>query len=348
MRIVALDPSGCGLGLCIGLADLGHDVTYHGLWNGQPTDGFGTDLCRRFAGHRFGTRRSDADLAARIDGCDVLLGVDVFADYLHALTHAIDTAAPMDAADPFAPTRNPLVYPARLARWLDLAARAPRFAVVDASDAAGPREEAFAALPHAVCFARERTTPDPAWRPFPFLYNNVLLAVEHLVAERDWLLPRSSATDHDWLFCGTLRHPRYGDRRLRGIATAHRRWPQLRGHVVVDAPFVEVLNRMQRTRHCLDLPGAGELCFRLHEALATGTPLLRLAPGAVALPTGLADVVVQTPLAAPIDPELVRTRYREHYAPRAAAATLLQGLAAPRTLVRPPCPTPLVPAHAAR
>jgi hypothetical protein len=322
VRIVVQDPTGSGLGLAIGLVELGHAVTYRGTRGGggsadAPTARLQRDLVRRCFGAGDANEHADGDL---------LVAVDTFADFLHALENGIGAGAPMDPHDAFAATHNPLVYPERLRRWLDLASRAPRLCVVDLSDAGAPREVAFEALPQATLLFREQSARGGPWQPFPYLYNNVLLAVEHLHAEHEWWRPsaRRSASV-DWTFCGTLHHPRYGDRRLRALATANRRWPTLRGHVAIGAPFVEVLHLLQSTRYCLDLPGAGELCFRLHEALALGTPLLRLGPGRVELPAGLAGVVTCDPeRLAPADAETVRDVYRGHYAPRAAAAALLR------------------------
>lgn len=326
MRIAVHDPTGCGLGLALGLVEHGHAVGYEGP-ELQAGHAGGTPLCDTLV-TRWLPRCARAPTA---DDCDLLVAVDVFADFLTALHGGVGSDTPWDPSDPFAPTRNPLAYPARLSRWLELAARAPALAVVDMSDAEGPREVAFEELPHAQCFAREAGHEGP-WRPFPYLYNNVLLAIERLFAPSDWRMPEPRRTPRfDWVFCGTVRHPRYGDRRVRSIAHAHRRWPGLRGHVTVAAPFAEVLPLLQQARTCLDLPGAGDLCFRVHEALAVGTPLLRLAPGRVQLPPDVAACVVADPADGALPcAKHVRAVYADHYAPAAAAAALLCGCAADR------------------
>lgn len=326
VRIVVEDPTGCGLPLAIGLCELGHRVTWRGP---QRAAGGGPDttppLCRELIARFFG---APAATVAPADECDLYVAVDTFADILTTLGRGLDTGAPMDLTDPFVPTQNPLVYPGRLRRWLDLAARAQQLAVVDLSDAAAPREVAFEMLPGATLLARE-ALPGGPWRPFPFLYNQVLLAIEHLCAERDWWIPSAARrTNADWTFCGTIDHPRYGGRRAAALAHAVRRWPSLRGHVAVAAPFAEVVGLLQATRFCLDLPGAGELCFRVHEALALGTPLLRLEPNPLPLAPGVRSLLTCEPGAPMPDAETVRACYREHLAPRAAAAALLAACAA--------------------
>lgn len=321
MRIVVQDPSGSGLGVALGLGELGHEVRYRGpARRAEPAPGSFEQLRQRLVAHRFG-----AGVARDDDTGDLLVAVDTFADILGTLGRGIGTDLPMDAGDPFAHTLNPLVYPARLQRWCDLVGRAPRVAVVDLSDAAAPLEPLFEALPGATLLSREGGGAGGTWQPFPYLYNNVLLAIENLHHERDWWHPPAHRRpDVDWTFCGTVRHPRYGDHRLRALDEARQRWPHLRNRVASDVSFVDVLRLLQCTRYGLDLPGAGELCFRLHESLALGTPVLRLGPGRVQLAPGLERAVTDDPVAfTPPDAFAVRELYREHYAPRAAATALL-------------------------
>ncbi|MEO6595262.1 MAG: hypothetical protein ABIP94_10965 [Planctomycetota bacterium] len=149
--------------------------------------------------------------------------------------------------------------------------------MIDMSDKGAPREIGFEALPNATLFARECAVGDAGpWRPFPFLYNHVLLWLEHLRPAYEWFVPANQRRFvSDWAFCGTIEHPRYGDRRRLALVQAVQRWSQLRGAIATQIPFVDVLRMLQATQFGLDLPGAGELCFRLHESLALGTPVLR-------------------------------------------------------------------------
>ncbi|HEX5051831.1 MAG TPA: hypothetical protein VFZ65_08675 [Planctomycetota bacterium] len=322
-----LDPTGCGLGLAVGLVGHGHAVRYRGPreWNCEAgeTHRMCGELARRFTG--------EPACESELGDCDLLVIVDVFADMLDALAHRLNAHAPMRPGDPLQSTSNPLVYPGRLRFWLEVAQRAPRVAVVDMSDAGGPHEVASELLPQAALFAREcaRDARGP-WRPFPFLYNNVLLWLEHLRPETEWWVPGGQRRFvSDWAFCGTIDHVRYGDRRRRALARAVQRWPRLRGALATQIPFVDVLRVLQATKFGLDLPGAGELCFRVHESLALGTPVLRPEPGSVALAEGLERVVVADPYAwEGNDAQAVRSIYARSYGPGAAAAVLLAGAGA--------------------
>ncbi len=328
MRIHLFDPSGCGLGLAIGLVQLGHTVVHRGpsAWN--EAIGETNRLCRELAQHWCGTAAVNAADAA---DCDLLVIVDVFADLLHALVHGIGALAPFDPTRPFADTRNPTVYPERLRFWSELTARVPRVVVVDMSDASAFREVGFEALPHATLLARECAgRGHDRWQPFPFLYNNVMLWVELMRPECEWWFPTSRRRRKwDWVFCGTIEHRRYEGRRQAALERVGQQWPCLRGHVVTQVPFVEVLGILQSARFGLDLPGAGEVCFRVHECLALGTPVLRPEPGRVCLAAGLASVVVGDPSELQgLDAEAVRSVYRASYAPRAAATAMLAAVAA--------------------
>ncbi len=238
----------------------------------------------------------------------------------------------MPVTDPLQDDAGALVYPHRLRYWLERAQAADRVAVVDMSDHAGPREVAFEALPNARLFAREAPAQAGGrWRPLPFLYNAVVLWLEYTRPPREWwFLPERRRHDWDCAFCGTVDHPRYGGARRRVLETLDGLWPGSRGIVQSGIPFAEVMGLWQAARCGVDLPGQGALCFRLHECLAVGTPLWRPVPSRVALPDGLLPVVFADPRDLPAaDPDEVRAVYLEHYAPRAAAERLLDGLQYP-------------------
>lgn len=317
-----LDHTGVGLGAGIGLVELGHTVRYAGP---QPAPmAAGGELAsqrRQLIGRYFGAE-------AEPDGrADLLVIAGSFADQLLALQQRRHLGQPFDPDALRRATWNPLVYPHRLRWWLELVSTAPAVAVIDGSDAQAPREAGFESLPHATLLAREVDASAPsAWRPWPFLYNPVLLWLECLQPEPSWLLPAQRHAQRDWVFCGTLQHPRYGGRRARLLAEVQRRWP--RGIAASSVSFLDVLQLLQQSRCGLDLPGAGELCFRLHECLALGVPVLRPWPFAIALPPGLDGAFAREPAAAPSFDE-VRAIYRERYAPRAAAEALLAAVVQP-------------------
>ncbi len=312
---------GSGLGLGLGLVQLGHEVRYRGpeTWPGEPP-GELAEQRRQLIEHHF------AGEARCGDGDELLVVCGSFADELQGIHLHVQFDQRYSLEAPLRVTVNPLVYPARLQLALSWASAAPRVVVVDGSDSRAMREPVFEQLPHATLLAREvGRTEQTAWRPFPFLYNPVLLWLEMLRPEQEWLVPAERRTPQwDWAFCGTVDHPRYGDRRRRGLAEVQQGWPGGRGLVTTTASFGDVLRVLQSVRCGLDLPGAGEICFRLHEYLALGVPVLRPSPFGVVLPAGVQRAIVAAPEQLPgLDVDAVRAIYRAHYAPRAAAATLL-------------------------
>jgi hypothetical protein len=201
--------------------------------------------------------------------------------------------------------------------------------VLDASDQRHTRARAFEQLPHAVLLAREVTRGENGrWRPFPYLYNNVLLWLERQRPAREWWVPeKARQRQWDWAFCGTLDHPRYGERRRRALAEVAERWPGLRSAVRTSVSFVEVLEVLQGARMGLDLPGTGDLCFRLHECLALGTPVLRPDPAAIEMAPGLAPVLAPDPAELTgLTADEVREIYAQYYAPAAAANRVLDAM----------------------
>lgn len=327
MLVEVVDPSGGGLALAVGLAQLGCDVLHRGpaAWaapGAPPLARASRDLQQHFC--------RPADGAA-----DLLVLVDVFADHLRVLEHG---RACVDHAGALHGEGGALAYPTRLRDFCERAARAPAVVVVDMSDERTGREVAFESFPHAALLAREcPAAGDGAWRPFPFLHNQTLLWLELLRPRAEWWVePAARRPAHDWAFCGTVDHPRYGDRRRRALAACGARWPGRTGVVVDRAPFVDVLRTLQSVRFGVDLAGVGELCFRLHECLALGVPVVRPEPLALPLPAGLGDVVAADPDALPAcDPHAVRAAYEAHYAPRAAAARLLAAAGETRVALCP-------------
>lgn len=312
MRIDIWDPTGCGLGLGLGLRQLGHRVVFAGpqFWWDNGSDRMLRDL-HAFAFEPAHARHDPAD-------SDLLILVEVFADRRAALGDEPPATALTE-------------YEARVRGWLDIAARAKRVVILDASDRRDGREQAFAALPDVTLLARECSLQERGpWRAFPFLYNNVLLFAETMASNGNWFVPFAQRQSQwDWAFCGTIEHPRYGDRRGRALARLLERWPGLTGRIVERAPFVDVLRDLQASRCGIDLAGAGQLCFRLHEYLALGLPIVRDEPFPVRIASGIAAAIRSDPIAAAaIRAEEVHDVYRRCYAPRAAAEWLLACLTA--------------------
>lgn len=325
MRIDVLDHTGCGLGLALGLTELGHRVRYTGPedWPGQPVSWVRQlehELLQRYFGGNAPMPTGEADLSVLIDS---------FADHLAALAERRWLDRPFAPQTPLRAHCNPRIYPVRLQLWLELAQRCDRLAVVDSADARGPREVAFEALPHATCLAREvGLEGEPAWQPLPYLYNTALLWLERCQPATSWCRsPSTRVRRADWAFCGTVQHPRYGDRRQQALAELAARWPHRRGLVIRDAAFGTALAALQSVRYGLDLPGAGQLCYRLHECLALGVPLLRPQPFEIAMPAGLAAVFRASPDDVAPAPEPVQAAYAAHYAPVRAAEALLHAVA---------------------
>lgn len=320
MRIEVVDPSGQGLGTAIGLLELGHNVHYVGSHSSQKRDD--VDCMRRqLIAHMFGAQQPAND------DCELLVLVDVFADYLHSLHEGFGPVG-VDATDPLQDDAGTMIYPMRLQYFCDRAQAATHVAVIDMSDHRDQREVAFEALPNAQLFAREvHGAQEGAWRSFPFLYNLSMLWLEYLQPQGTWLVREDRQTAWDWAFCGTVDHERYAHKRELAIALLGKRWPHLRGAVLGQQSFRDVVIALQSVRFGLDLDGVGEMCFRLHECLALGTPVWRPLSKQVVLPQGLRDVVVRDPEDVRVtEVDAVRAIYAQHYAPRAAAAWLLQRL----------------------
>lgn len=325
MRIDVVDPGSHGLGTAIGLRQLGHDVRYFGARAAQRRESWADGVRRELVTHVFGDGAEERQPGR---DCDLLVLADVFADYLHALATGV---GPLGVAptDPMQDDAGALIYPLRLEYFCELAQNAKQVAVLDMSDHRERREVAFEALPGVQLFAREVSgDADGRWRPFPFLYNLSMLWLEHTQDEDGWLQRTARPNTWDWAFCGTVDHERYGGRRQLAISLLAERFPHLRGIVLGQEKFQQVLSVLQSVRFGLDLPGVGELCFRLHECLALGTPVWRPLAGSVSLSSGLESVVSSDPEALrnhSVDE--VRAIYAEHYGPRAAARYLLERLA---------------------
>lgn len=323
VRVEVVDPGGHGIGLAIGLLELGHEVRYvsaHSTRHGSAQlQSMRIELIERMFG----------GLQEPGDESDLLVLVDVFGDYLQCFDAGIGPTG-VEVTDPMQDNAGVLVYPHRLKFMSELAQAASRVAVIDMSDHGSFRESAFERIPRAHLFAREvRGTSDGAWQPFPFLYNFVMLWLEYTQPQSHWLLADRPSPTWDWAFCGTLTHERYGLKRQAAIQVLAQRWPELLGAVLSQKPYDEVLGALQSVRFGLDLPGVGEMCFRLHECLAVGTPVWRPLAGDVALPPGLSGAVFADPGARDLgnlSAEAVRATYTEHYAPIAAARWLLAAI----------------------
>lgn len=264
-------------------------------------------------------------------GSDLLVVVDVFGDYLQCLDTGFGPEG-VPVTDPMQDDAGVMVYPHRLQFLCERMQEADRVAVIDMSDHGAYREPALEFLPDARLLAREaRGDEVGAWSPYPFLYNVAMLWLEYVQPQSCWLLSQRSSPRWDWAFCGTLAHERYGQKRKAAVQVLASRYPHLTGGVLAKVPFHEVLGALQSVRFGLDLPGVGELCFRLHECLAVGTPVWRPFRRRVELPTGLRDVVAAEPDDLVVtDRDEVRSIYAEHYAPMAAARHLLAAME-PRT-----------------
>ena len=322
VRIEVVDPSGQGLGLACGLVELGHAVCYVPATGTAPGIGQLDRMRDELLAHMFGGP------VAFEGGADLLVLVDVFADYLCGLEGRGGAVLDPMSGDPLRGDVGVGVYPGRLAWYRERAQAADRVAVVDMSDRRGPHERAFDALPQVARFAREVGGDGEAgWQPFPFLYNQAMLWLEYMRPESEWRIDGERPRRWDWVFCGTLDHERYGGARRREVERIAARWPELRGAVIQQRPFLDVLGALQSARFGLDLPGAGELCFRLHECLALGVPVWRPLDGRVAPPAGIADLVFDDPLQPPdVTSAEVREAYVRNYAPMAAASWLLDGI----------------------
>ncbi len=325
MRIEVVDPSGCGLGPAIGLAQLGHAVSHRGPshWATAIDD---TARCSRELQQRFLQPHP-----VQGAGPDLVVLIDVFTDYVLALERGTGAVPGVEVRDPLDGAAGTLVYPDRLQWYCERAAAAERLVIVDMSDAMAPREVALEMFPQATLLAREcPARGDGRWRPFPFLYNHVMLWLEAMWPASLWRVPGSQRVrTHDWAFCGTVDHARYQGQRRRALASLAQRWPTLRGRIEVDLTFHDVRQVWQQVGFGVDLPGVGELCFRLHECLSLGTPLVRPLPARVALPPSLRAVVVDEPeRLRGVDAEQVLAAYEAGFAPRAAAEWLLAAVEA--------------------
>ncbi len=346
MHVSFVDCAGSGLGVAIGLVELGHRVDYVGPepWPDQAI-GEVDRVTGELIVHFFGRRALAPDLDA-----ELLVLQDGVADWLHALTHRDYVDSRHDPGHPMRPTCNPLIYPIRLAHWVEWCERASRTCVVDCSDRSAPREPALSMLPRVSLLTRELPRAEAsAWRPLPFLYNPVLLWFEKLRPRREWRQALPTPPEHDWVFCGTVDHPRYGNDRRRRIAEVRARWPRLFGRVATHVSFLDVLALLQSSRLCLDLPGAGELCFRLHESLALGVPVLRPWPYSIAMAAGVESAIVDDADAREIpSPEAVRAIYERSYAPHVAAAVLLAAAPAHLPAAQPSLRDSEAPAYSPR
>ena len=321
MCIEVVDPGGHGIGVAIGLRELGHEVHYVAAHAFREDDSLMGQMRVELVDRMFGGGDSEASEP------DLLVLVDVFADHLRCLERR-EAPVGKDVTHPLQADGGVMVYPLRLGHFIARAQAAGRVAVIDMSDSCEQREVVFDAMPNVQLFAREvHGSGDGRWQALPFLYNFTMLWLEYTRPKEQWLVAENRPQQWDWAFCGTIDHERYGRRRELAIALLAKRWPELRGVVMGQLSFQQVLVVLQSVRAGLDLPGVGELCFRMHECLALGTPVLRPLSPNVSLPAGLAAVVVADPSDLPdCNVNHVRAVYAEHYAPIAAARWLLAAM----------------------
>lgn len=312
------DPTGCAFGAAIGLVELGHEVVFAGPpeWR-SPSAGEMSRLLCALADRMFGAGCRDVDAAA----CDLVVVADVFGDFLAGLAPYLERGRTGAL-----PPEWVLLYPDRLHRAIELSTSGSAPVVIDYSDAREHRESVFETIAGATLLARECGRDDTGpWRPFPYLFHGGVLWMQRMRQRHDWWIPPARRRRVlDWTFCGTVDHPRYAGRRVTAIAEVRDRWPGLRGDVCERASFAGVVGRLQAARTCLDLPGAGELCFRLHEALTLGVPVWKPVPYRVHVPPGLEDVLGPDPYALRgLEPHAVSAIADACCSPRAAAAALL-------------------------
>ena len=273
MKISFIDLCGFGLGPAIGLKELGYDVHYFGGESFEKSRNLLSKYKDELIVSVFG-KESPPDPKA-----DLLVVCDSFSDFKWALEEKIQLDAPWDPNNPFVRTINPLVYEKRLDKILSLCNSANAVCVIDGSDKIEPRENAFFSLNNALLLAREVPKGDAnsKWIPFPYIYNFLILLLERTRERSSWFIPfEKRRYVWDWVFCGTINHPRYNNRRKILVEEVKRKWPRARFHILKEgSPFTNVLEVIQASLWGLDLPGGGELCFRLHEYLALGVPIFR-------------------------------------------------------------------------
>ncbi len=321
MKVSVIDLSGFALGLSIGLKELGHQVDYYPGEDPGKRKNLLDELKLELVRAVFGTRTT-------VDpGSDLVIICDSFTDFKWALEKGIQMDAPYDPADPFVPSINPLVYRERLKRLLELGERAGTLAVIDGSDKVYPREEAFLDLGNARLFAREVPIESAGgrWIPFPYIYNFVILLLERTRQREQWFIPfERRRYKWDWVFCGTVGHARYQGKRVRLLEEVKARWPGARFHVPREGtPFVEILEILQSSLWGLDLPGGGELCFRMHEYLSLGIPILRPWPWTRMTIPEMAEITGPDPFGPRPPGGRILKIYEECFAPKAAAERLL-------------------------
>ena len=113
MEVTFFDPAATGLGVAIGLVELGHRVAYHGPepWPGEEPSAVARlleQLAQRFFGAARAVDRQERDLLVVWDG---------FADALHARETGANREARYDPSRPMRSTIHPAILPVRLARF---------------------------------------------------------------------------------------------------------------------------------------------------------------------------------------------------------------------------------------
>ncbi len=328
MDIGILDFGGNWCGPALGLVLRGHSVRY------RPVGGIeaGDPILRRF--------ESGGDPLPPIEQileADLTILSASFADEVWARDVGIQREDPWSPGDPLFPSVNPKQRTVRDA-WLEgVLPRARRLALVDMSDEAEP-DPWFLEVGD---FRLKRELP--LWwegggiRSFPFLYHPRLLRVEFEGGLESLRLGEGERAAEDRVFfAGTVRHWRYGGRRLRILEHLRRRHPGLRLEVVEEGfSLRRTWAELQRSRVGLYLPGKGELCFRLHELALFGVPCWAPFEPSIHLPETWRRVLPADLRFLP-SPEEMLAFYLREYHPSRAADRLLEALSEdPRSSERP-------------
>ena len=247
-----------------------------------------------------------------------------FSDAWWALQEGQQTDAPIVIEDPFAASIHPLQVDLRLEQLQPRLETVDDLVVVDMSDLAVPLHPKFLELPGTKL--KREIAPSAATElgitPYPFLYNPVLLTLDYAWG-LDACTPDARTPLRDGWFCGTIGHARYGGRRKSALQAIVARHPGARFAIHDgDVPTLENLREVQRSRTVLHPPGRGTICFRTHEALRFGVPMLVEQRPQIALPELLqASFITELTDAEEASAAAVRC-YQECYSPEAAGRLL--------------------------
>lgn len=314
-RISILDATQTLIGPAIALVQAGFEVRYFAPdIRARTTPGYRQAMLDRYL------RGGDPEPCFEADR---VVYAESFSDGWWALLGGHQLDAPVQAGDPLAASIHPLQMELRLDALRPGLEACRDLVVVDMSDLAEPLHPGFLALPGAK-LKREVLPAMLALgiAPFPFLYNPFLLSFDFAIGLDGCRVPPGPPVWDGW-FCGTIDHPRYGGSRQAALEVLVARHPEAHfGIFGGNIDTYENLRQVQRARTMLHPPGRGTLCFRTHEALRFGLPMLCAELPAVVLPAPLRrcfvrDLADELPSRAE-----VLDLYARHYAPDAAARAL--------------------------